>query len=51
MLHVSKWHHHPEAMRHVLQFKKMEYFNEFSASLEKGGTGSKKKVRRLYICG
>ena len=43
--HVSKWHHHPEAMCHMLRFRKMEDFNEFSASLEKGGTGSKKKVK------
>ena len=26
--HVSKWHHHPEAMCHMLRFRKMEDFNE-----------------------
>ena len=44
-VHESKWNYHPEAVRQMLRFRCMEHFNEFSASLEKGGTGSKRKVK------
>ena len=43
--HKSKWHLHPEAMRHILRFKDVKDFDEFSASLERGGTGRKEKVK------
>ena len=43
--HESKWHLHPEAMRHILRFKEVKDFDEFSASLERGGTGRKEKVK------
>ena len=38
-------HHHPKVGSHMLRFRHMELFNEYSASIEKGGTGSKKKVK------
>ena len=46
-VHESKWNYHPEAVRHMLRFRCVELFydDEYSASFEKGGTGSKKKVK------
>ena len=44
-VHECKWNYHPEAVGQMLRFRCVGLFNEFSASLEKGGTGSKKKVK------
>ena len=43
--HESKWYHHGDAVSFMLRFKDVKLFNEYILSLEKGGTGSKKKVK------
>ena len=43
--HESKWYHHGNAVSFMVRFKDVKLFDEYILSLEKGGTGSKKKVK------
>ena len=43
--HESKWYHHTNAVSYMLRFKDLKLFDEYISSLEKGGTGSKKKAK------